>query len=1362
MWQDCTIDGDYSSTVWHRTTPLLAAAKDDGSIEIFSDEGTRLDKASIQKEAKVCAMTWHPSRRLLAAGWSTGTVGVWCDAEQALREGNIHQCPVGILEWSFGGNRLISADQDGVVVVWKVDQRGRITSLCQYRLKGGVSFCLFRSTRSSERDQRRSDSPPFFLTTTSGSLYYADDMGHCAESASVSPPVISMGIFQIKDRDILFALSSELVLLRYNLTQDGKLSQELEMKLSAGARYDRKNLQAVWIGVGTLALSFCGQFVKIWDLLNEETQNLTIPDADGVRFNCLSYSSSQNMLAAGTDSGHVIVWRLNKVVKDDKHLGFDWKIAFRINTGGCIDELHWGGSSNLLSVRKKNSVKILTRTTTHWATNGKLAVIQSSPKQLLCFNPSKEKFEPYEVEFSGKIKGAHLSSNHLAIWDGTQIEIFEFGEDGTNFQVIGTITSDSLLIAVDRTALYLAKKAIDVCNLQGVMKTSVSVSEKEGEIIALRVSHGFLLLATSNNFIKLFDVSSKDPKYICTKQIDEQVSESINIQELLSIKHNSSGTFVSILATTMSDEASNNPRIDTGLLIYDVDHDEILQYDFSQQNLRVTSHFWDQTDPRILVCEAQAYATLSGSSTDSQSLQSNEICSFFVVSTHGIVFQDRYSASDADTLIEVNLPFHIFMQKYESNETTTTSVFRKPTHDYVGIEESDASTLRAMTDFSFHLTTGNIDDALKAVRFIKYERVWENMARKCVKMKRMDVAVMCLGSMGYAEAVSALNEAKNESDDVKAAIAATYLGMTNDVEELYLSAQRYDLLNEYYQCSGNWEWALDTAASRDRISLRSTFCKFGRYLQEIGDISGAIAAFEKSSACNYEIPRLLAGRDRELKDYIDSSESKPLKKWWAQYLESTGDYEAALKFYEQSGDNIAIVRLYCCIGKLDQAMKLADQSNSPAAAYFIANHLENEGNISDAISFYSKAKCFTQAISIAQLHGMDDQLMYLALQGSKESMLNVARYYEAKRKYLDKAISLYYKSGHISKALQLCFDSKQHMMLQDLVESLGEGVDPKLLSKCAQFFIENQQHTQAVRLLLKARNVDEAIQVAQENGVTITEELADLIQADKSGSETAEEKEMCLKLAQCCLQQRSYHLACKKFTQGGDRLQAMKSLLKSGDTEKIIFFANVSGPKQKEIYVLAANYLQTLDWRNYPSIMKAIILFYSKAKAFDSLSGFYQACAQVEIDEYQNYEKALGAFREAAKCSLKGKDRGADDPQLASMDRRIYLVSKFVEARKLAKTDVEKTFSICEALLREPDIEYAVRMGDIYALLVECHFDSGNHEQALEVLHKMKSRKSTSNIEFFVDRNILQALDKSYGATQGDDGSDIVEELPDS
>lgn len=73
----------------------------------------------------------------------------------------------------------------------------------------------------------------------------------------------------------------------------------------------------------------------------------------------------------------------------------------------------------------------------------------------------------------------------------------------------------------------------------------------------------------------------------------------------------------------------------------------------------------------------------------------------------------------------------------------------------------------------------------------------------------------------------------------------------------------------------------------------------------------------------------------------------------------------------------------------------------------------------------------------------------------------------------------------------------------------------------------------------------------------------------------------------------------------------MKALLKSGDTEKIIFFANVC--RQKDLFIMAANYLQSLDWRTDPEILKTIIGFYTKGRAPELLAGFYEACAQVTL-----------------------------------------------------------------------------------------------------------------------------------------------------
>jgi len=67
----------------------------------------------------------------------------------------------------------------------------------------------------------------------------------------------------------------------------------------------------------------------------------------------------------------------------------------------------------------------------------------------------------------------------------------------------------------------------------------------------------------------------------------------------------------------------------------------------------------------------------------------------------------------------------------------------------------------------------------------------------------------------------------------------------------------------------------------------------------------------------------------------------------------------------------------------------------------------------------------------------------------------------------------------------------------------------------------------------------------------------------------------------------NHDLASKIFIQLGERVKAVKALIKLGDVEKVITFAN--NARMSEIYVLAGNYLQTGDWHKDPELMKHII-----------------------------------------------------------------------------------------------------------------------------------------------------------------------------
>ena len=50
---------------------------------------------------------------------------------------------------------------------------------------------------------------------------------------------------------------------------------------------------------------------------------------------------------------------------------------------------------------------------------------------------------------------------------------------------------------------------------------------------------------------------------------------------------------------------------------------------------------------------------------------------------------------------------------------------------------------------------------------------------------------------------------------------------------------------------------------------------------------------------------------------------------------------------------------------------------------------------------------------------------------------------------------------------------------------------------------------------------------------------------------------------------------------------------------------------------------------------------------------------------------------------------------------------RFVRARSLVKTDPDEMINVCNGLLEEKDIEQSVRVGDVFALLVEFHTSKG-------------------------------------------------------
>lgn len=142
----------------------------------------------------------------------------------------------------------------------------------------------------------------------------------------------------------------------------------------------------------------------------------------------------------------------------------------------------------------------------------------------------------------------------------------------------------------------------------------------------------------------------------------------------------------------------------------------------------------------------------------------------------------------------------------------------------------------------------------------------------------------------------------------------------------------------------------------------------------------------------------------------------------------------------------------------------------------------------------------------------------------------------------------------------------------------------------------------------------------------------------------------------------------------------MKSLIRSGDDAKIVVFAKKA--RNPEVFVLAGNFLQNTDWHSDAERMKTIIEFYTKANAFESLSSFYDACAQVEIDEYREYGKALDALKEARIYLEQSGAVQNKVERLSMIDRRMEIIGHVVEAKQAQdQKNTEKMVHVCNLLL---------------------------------------------------------------------------------
>jgi len=216
--------------------------------------------------------------------------------------------------------------------------------------------------------------------------------------------------------------------------------------------------------------------------------------------------------------------------------------------------------------------------------------------------------------------------------------------------------------------------------------------------------------------------------------------------------------------------------------------------------------------------------------------------------------------------------------------------------------------------------------------------------------------------------------------------------------------------------------------------------------------------------------------------------------------------------------------------------------------------------------------------------------------------------------------------------------------------------------------------------------------------------------------------------------------------------------MKSGDTPKIVSYANIS--RIKEIYIIAANYLQTIDWYESDEIIEIIISFYSRAQAYKQTILFLDGFSQRLIDEDGNYDKSLEICKQALNFSKMDKERDGFDG-LQKLRQKIDVLQNFQEAKQCTITSPSITREICNKVLSANQQSIIINEGDYHSLMIYSYVHEERFEDALEHITKMSQRGILP--KDFIEKDVLDRLEnnleKRQFPSENENGDEISTEV---
>jgi len=215
-----------------------------------------------------------------------------------------------------------------------------------------------------------------FIVIAANGLHFVDELGKRLEAAQLNGKPIAVLHMDAN----LLVLTEDWFLYYYEMI-DSNLVLERQAKLSLGAKA-AEWVRMVSLGSGVIALAAGGPSIRIFDFISDDNQELKMPDSEAIRFMALSYNAKRHVVLGGTDSGHMLIWKMGLVRENEQTVKRLFTYQGKLNMGGGIEEIGCGASGELLFARKRNAFNVIQQHQTVSHMMDGLAVYQTNQNRM--------------------------------------------------------------------------------------------------------------------------------------------------------------------------------------------------------------------------------------------------------------------------------------------------------------------------------------------------------------------------------------------------------------------------------------------------------------------------------------------------------------------------------------------------------------------------------------------------------------------------------------------------------------------------------------------------------------------------------------------------------------------------------------------------------------------------------------------------------------------------------------------------------------------------------------------------------------------------------------------------------------------